>query len=199
MKASVLFGFGFWLSNHRIDRCIPAGGIETLETTVGITKRQTAELVSVNSTTEDFDKECQSWHEKKQQLRQMYECSVEFTLETGLSSAFYIFDISGEPTLGKLSLQEYVAKHGYEEAVVWAHENIPEKPYWLIDCVGGEFTQEANAFENAWRSREHYHESGDGVRRSCLSFPLPPFSSTANAEAVFGAACQSEEQVRTQP
>jgi len=67
------------------------------------------------------DKEYRSWDEQKEQLREMYEFSVNFSLETGLSSAFYIFDISGEPTLGKLSLQEYAAKHGYEEAVLWTH------------------------------------------------------------------------------
>jgi hypothetical protein len=106
------------------------------------------------------DKEYRSWHEQKEQLREMYEFSVSFTVETGLSSAFYIFDISGEPTLGKLSLQEYAAKHGYEEAVHWTHENVSEKPYWLIDYVGGDFPQKTDAFEEAWRSREHYHQGG---------------------------------------
>jgi hypothetical protein len=90
----------------------------------------------------------------------MYEFSVSFTIETGLSSAFYIFDISGEPTLGKLSLQEYTAKNGYERAALWTHQNISEKPYWLINYVGEAFTEKSDAFENAWRSREHYHQSG---------------------------------------
>jgi len=139
-------------------RPVHSGGrIELLETTVEM------------KNTEVSDKKYQSWHEQKEQLRHMYECLVEFTLETGLSSAFYIFDISGEPTLGKLSLQEYVAKHGYDEAVVWTHENILEKPYWLIDCVGGDFTQETDAFENAWWSREHYHESGGQRHEQPLS------------------------------
>ena len=109
----------------------------------------------------------------------MYEFSVSFTLETGLSSAFYIFDISGEPTLGKLSLQEYAAKHGYEEAVLWTHENISEKPHWLIDYVGGDFTQKTDAFENAWRSREHYHKSEGGVHVQ----PLPAIEAKVEAAA----------------
>lgn len=109
----------------------------------------------------------------------MYELSVSFSLETGLSSAFYIFDISGEPTLGKLSLQEYAAKHGYEEAFRWTHENISEKPYWLIDYVGGDFTQKTDAFENAWRSREHYHESRDGVHEQPLSLLIQANGETA--------------------
>jgi hypothetical protein len=146
-------------SNHRIDArekqnasgAFRWGETETLETAVEM------------KSTEALDKEYPSWHEQKERLREMYEFSVGFNLETGLSSAFYIFDISGEPTLGKLSLQEYTAKHGYEEAALWTHENILEKPYCLIDHVGGDFTQEADAFENAWRSRKHFHESRDGV------------------------------------
>jgi hypothetical protein len=109
----------------------------------------------------------------------MYEFSTSFTIETGLSSAFYIFDISGEPTLGKLSLQEYAAKHGYEEAVLWTNENVSEKPYWLIDYVGGDFTQKTDAFENAWRSREHYHENRDLVHEQ----PLPAIQAKAEAAA----------------
>ena len=125
------------------------------------------------------DKEYRSWDEQKEQLREMYEFSTSFTIETGLSSAFYIFDISGEPTLGKLSLQEYSAKHGYEEAVLWTNENVSEKPYWLIDYVGGDFTQKTDAFEKAWRSREHYHESRDGVLEQLPSLLVQATAETA--------------------
>ena len=103
--------------------------------------------------------------EQKIFLNKQYRVAVQRAIASKQPHAIALVEDSHawgtELTIQSFSLEKYVAEHGYEEAIVHAHEKMRHLGWavWLIDCVGAEFTEEENAFENAWDNRLHFYGS----------------------------------------